>query len=200
MRTGAQVMIDYRRHLKGIERTASDYKEQLRGFNARTAQRLLDLCFQNGGIYTKFGQQLATFNHALPREYTDTLAQLQDQAKPVSFTDAMRTVECELKKPWQKLFPHIDETPIAAASLAQVHRATDEKGRDVAVKIQYPHLEQQIKADLVVMRFALQITEYFFPNLHIQWMFPEFEQALNAEVSLLYDDYTTLISRDDRSL
>jgi aarF domain-containing kinase len=180
--TGAQVVVDYRRNFRGTTREDPAYRDKLAALNQRVADLLLRLCFLNGGIYTKFGQQLATFNHGLPKEYTQTLAQLQDQARPVPFDVAKRTVEQELGGPWTDAFREFDHQPIAAASLAQVHRAVDHRGREVAVKVQYPHLAAQMRADMTVMRWAVQLTEYFFPDVQIQWMFPEFERALAAEV------------------
>lgn len=174
---------DYRRHFKGTERDDPDYRLKLQGLNQRIAQRLLHLCFQNGGIYTKFGQQLATFNHGLPKEYTETLAQLQDQAKSVSFDRAMQTIEAEMGRPWQEVFKEFDQTPIASASLAQVHHAVDHQGRELAVKVQYPHLEAQMQADIRVIKWAFQLTEYYFPDVQIQWLYPEFKRALLSEVS-----------------
>lgn len=183
--TGASVVVDYRRNFKGTTRDDPDYREKLAALNQRIADRLLHLCFQNGGIYTKFGQQLATFNHGLPKEYTQTLSKLQDQAKPVAFDVARRTIEEEMGRPWSEVFQEFDREPIASASLAQVHRAVDRSGREVAVKVQYPHLASQMCADLTVMKWASQLTEYFFPDVQIQWMFPEFESALTAEVRAL---------------
>uniref|UniRef100_K3W889 ABC1 atypical kinase-like domain-containing protein n=1 Tax=Globisporangium ultimum (strain ATCC 200006 / CBS 805.95 / DAOM BR144) TaxID=431595 RepID=K3W889_GLOUD len=179
---GVNVVADFRQNLKGTPRESPEYKTKLQALNMRIAHRLLDVCFHNGGIYTKFGQQLATFNHGLPKEFTETLAELQDRAKPASFAQAKKTIESELQKPWQELFAEIDETPIAAASLAQVHRAVDKQGRTVAVKVQYPHLALQMKADLRVMKWAAQLTEYYFPDVQIQWLFPEFESALRSEL------------------
>ncbi|KAG6622292.1 Atypical/ABC1 protein kinase [Phytophthora cinnamomi] len=180
--TGGQVVWDYRRHFKGIEREDPDYRPKLQGLNQRIAQRLLHLCFQNGGVYTKFGQQLATFNHGLPKEYTETLAQLQDRAKPVSFEKAIQTIEAEMGRPWQEVFKEFDRRPIASASLAQVHHAVDHHGRELAVKVQYPHLESQMKADIRVIKWAFQLTEYFFPDVQIQWLYPEFKRALLSEL------------------
>ncbi|DAZ98798.1 TPA: hypothetical protein N0F65_000954 [Lagenidium giganteum] len=180
--TGTAVLIDYRRHLKPFDRQHPEYKAQLKAFNLRTAEKLLHLCFQNGGIYTKLGQQLATFNHALPREFTDTLAQLQDQAKPVPFSVIAQAIENELGGSWQQHFQAFDHEPLAAASLAQVHHAVDAQGREVAVKVQYPHLQHQMRTDLVVVNAALAATEYFFPNVQVQWMFPEFQRALKSEL------------------
>lgn len=180
--TGGLVALDYNRRFKGTEREDPDYRTKLQDLNQRIAQRLLHLCFQNGGIYTKFGQQLATFNHGLPKEYTDTLSTLQDQAKPVSFEKAMQTVEKELQRPWQEIFKEFDRTPIASASLAQVHRAVDHQGRELAVKVQYPHLQAQMSADIRVIKWAFQLTEYFFPDVQIQWLYPEFKRALLSEL------------------
>nr|A0A172M468.1 RecName: Full=Secreted RxLR effector protein 27; Flags: Precursor [Plasmopara viticola]ANC73377.1 secreted RxLR effector peptide protein 27 [Plasmopara viticola] len=180
--TGGQVLWDYRIHFKGIERDHPDYHSKLQSLNQRIAHRLLYLCFENGGIYTKFGQQLATFNHGLPREYTMTLAQLQDQAKPVSFDKVKQTIEAEMGRPWNECYKEFDQTPIASASLAQVHHAVDALGREMAVKVQYPHLELQMKADIRVIKWAFQFTEYCFPDVQLQWLFPEFQKALLAEV------------------
>lgn len=182
--TGAAVVVDYRRQFKGTTKDDPEYRTKLSALNQRIADRLLHLCFLNGGIYTKFGQQLATFNHGLPKEYTQTLAALQDRAKPVPFEVAKRTIEAEFGRPWTEVFSEFDREPIAAASLAQVHRAIDREGREVAVKIQYPHLAAQMHADLAVIQWAFRLTEYFFPDVQIQWMFPEFESALTAEVFL----------------
>lgn len=182
MATGAETVLDYRKNLRGTLREAPEYRPKLQELNMRIAQRILSLCLANGGIYTKFGQQIATMNHGLPKEITDTLAALQDRARPVSFAEAMQTIERELKRPWQELFREFDETPIAAASLAQVHRAVDMQGRTVAVKVQYPKLSMQMGADIRVMKWAAQLTEYFFPDVQVQWLFPEFEAALHSEL------------------
>ncbi|KAE9132512.1 hypothetical protein PF005_g3460 [Phytophthora fragariae] len=180
--TGGHVLWDYRRHFRGTERDDPDYRPKLQSLNERIAQRLLCLCFQNGGVYTKLGQQLATFNHGLPREYTETLAQLQDRAKPVPFEEAKRTIEAEMGRPWQELFKEFDRTPVASASLAQVHRAVDHQGRELAVKVQYPHLEAQMEADIRVIKWAFQLTEFCFPDVQIQWLYPEFKRALLSEL------------------
>ncbi|GMF14857.1 unnamed protein product [Phytophthora fragariaefolia] len=180
--TGGQVVWDYRRHLKGTERDDPDYRPKLQSLNQRIAERLLHLCFQNGGIYTKLGQQLATFNHGLPKEFTETLAQLQDRAKPVSFEKVKLTIEAEMGRAWQEVFNEFDQTPIASASLAQVHHAVDHQGRELAVKVQYPHLEAQMKADIRVIKWAFQLTEYYFPDVQIRWLYPEFKRALLSEL------------------
>ncbi|CEG40828.1 atypical abc1 protein kinase [Plasmopara halstedii] len=180
--TGGQVLWDHHLHWKGVEKDDPDYRFKLRNLNQRIAQRLLHLCYENGGIYTKFGQQLATLNHGLPKEYTETLAKLQDQAKPVSFDKIRQSIEAELGRSWDEIFKAFDPTPIASASLAQVHHAVDTCGQELAVKVQYPHLELQMSADLKVIKWAFQVTEYFFPDVQIQWLLPEFRNSLLSEL------------------
>lgn len=94
---------------------------------------------------------MSTLNYALPPEWTETLSELQDRAlwKP---WDEISTVLLEdFKVPVEHLFSSIETTPIAAASLAQVHRAVTFDGQTVAVKIQYPDLRRLAMNDLAAM-------------------------------------------------
>ncbi|KAG9416342.1 hypothetical protein AC1031_000741 [Aphanomyces cochlioides] len=159
-----------------------EYKMALREYNLRTAQRLLHVCKLNGGVFTKMGQQLASLNHALPAEYTTTLSELQDQALPVSFEVAKSAVERELGGPLKEFFSEFDESPIAAASLAQVHHAVTKDGKEVAVKIQYPLLAQQVDSDLWTVRQALLAIEKVW-DINVAWIMPEIENALEAELN-----------------
>ncbi|CAK4078203.1 unnamed protein product [Aphanomyces euteiches] len=159
-----------------------EYKLALREYNLRTAQRLLHVCKLNGGVFTKMGQQLASLNHALPAEYTSTLSELQDQALPVSFEVAKSAVERELGGPLKEFFSEFDESPIAAASLAQVHHAVTKDGKEVAVKIQYPLLAQLLDSDLWTVRQALLAIEKIW-EINVAWIMPEIENALEAELN-----------------
>ncbi|RHY62170.1 hypothetical protein DYB30_001534 [Aphanomyces astaci] len=165
----------------------NEYKAALREYNLRTAERLLHVCKQNGGVFTKIGQQLASLNHALPVEYTSTLSVLQDRALPVSFEEAKAAVERELGGPLDKFFREFNTKPIAAASLAQVHHAITQDGNEVAVKIQYPQLAKTLASDLWTVRQAIYAVERIW-DINIRWIIPEIEQALEAEV---YDELST---------
>ncbi|KDO32818.1 atypical/ABC1/ABC1-B protein kinase [Saprolegnia parasitica CBS 223.65] len=158
------------------------YKSALQAFNLRTAQRLLHLCLQNGGVFTKMGQQIASMNHGLPAEYTSTLSQLQDQARPVSGEEAKAAIVAELGAPIDELFSEFDDTPIAAASLAQVHRAVTKDGVEVAVKVQYPALALQMGSDLWSVAQAIRAMNYTW-DIDMSWLVPEMETALHAELN-----------------
>jgi aarF domain-containing kinase len=87
----------------------------------------------------------------------------------------------------ENVFVSIDRDPIAAASLAQVHKAILADGSAVAVKIQYPGLQRQIFSDLRAIRFFMTVIEYFYPDFGYTWFLPEFETSLHHEVNFVQE-------------
>eukprot|EP00966_Prymnesium_polylepis_P088648 2051481-Prymnesium_polylepis.1 len=144
----------------------------------RSAQRMLHVCQLHGGLYTKLGQFVASMTHILPEQYTTVLAACQDRANAVPFETARGAIETELGKPLEKLFASFEPTPIAAASLAQVHRAVTHDGERVAVKVQYPALALQMGADQRTLRALSWVVERAFPGCGYEWLLPEFEESM----------------------
>ncbi|MEA2462795.1 MAG: hypothetical protein QOJ98_542 [Acidobacteriota bacterium] len=103
-----------------------------------------------GPTYVKFGQLLSTRPDIVPQEYIIALEQLQDDLEPFSFADVERIVEQELGVRISKGFQSFEATPLAAASLGQVHRAVLRDGREVVVKVQRPNVSEQVHRDLDV--------------------------------------------------
>jgi ubiquinone biosynthesis protein len=103
-----------------------------------------------GPTYVKFGQILSTRPDIVPAEYIAALESLQDDVEPFSFAEVERIVEEELKVRISKAFESFESTPLAAASLGQVHRAVLRDGREVVVKVQRPNVREQVKHDLEV--------------------------------------------------
>jgi ubiquinone biosynthesis protein len=101
-----------------------------------------------GPTYVKFGQLLSTRPDVVPQEYIMALESLQDDLEPFSFADVERIVEDELGVRISKAFETFESTPLAAASLGQVHRATLRDGREVVVKVQRPDVSEQVHRDL----------------------------------------------------
>ena len=101
-----------------------------------------------GPTFIKLGQLLSTRADLLPPPYLDALARLQDQIEPFSFDEVERIVSGELGVRISKAFSEFEREPLAAASLAQVHRAWLRDGRAVAVKVQRPDIRDQIVSDL----------------------------------------------------
>jgi len=123
-------------------------KEADPGGLAERAAQLADDLESMGPTFVKVGQFLSTRGDLLPAEYVAALARLQDKVEPFPFADVERIVAEELGARLSKAFAVFEDVPLAAASLGQVHRAELRDGRAVAVKVQRPDIEEQVKQDL----------------------------------------------------
>lgn len=130
------------------------------GAPERFAARLVRL----GPAFVKLGQILSTRPDVLPDAYIEALSVLQEKGPEVPIEQIRVTIERELGKPVEALFATFDRVPIAAASLAQVHRATLPDGTAVAVKVQRPDLERLVHRDLDAMEFGLRWLYRLFPR------------------------------------
>jgi ubiquinone biosynthesis protein len=107
-----------------------------------------------GPIFVKFGQVLSTRRDLLPADIADELARLQDRVPPFPGDIAVREIERGLGRPVDELFDDFDRTPVASASIAQVHLARLKDGREVAVKVLRPNMAPIIERDLALLRTA----------------------------------------------
>jgi predicted unusual protein kinase regulating ubiquinone biosynthesis (AarF/ABC1/UbiB family) len=115
------------------------------------AQQLAADLERMGPTYIKFGQLLSTRVDLLPRVYTEALTRLQDDVEPFAFADVERIVTGELGVSLRHGFTSFDERPLAAASLAQVHRAELRSGRQVVVKVQRPGVRETVRDDMAAL-------------------------------------------------
>ncbi len=121
------------------------------GKEAANPEELAKDLQQLGPTFVKLGQLLSTQTDILPEAYAEALAKLQDRADPFSYEEVERIFQEELGVKVKDVFKEFDPTPIAAASLAQVHWAVLPSERVVAVKVQRPHIQQNIVEDLDVL-------------------------------------------------
>jgi ubiquinone biosynthesis protein len=137
-------------------RTTLPSLDEAAGPTAR-GQHLRELLDELGPTFVKFGQLLSTRPDIVPPDIIVELRALQDDVTPFPFAEVERVVQEELELPLEKLFLEFDETPMAAASIGQVHRALLPNGRRVAVKVQRPEAPRQIEADLALLYQAARI-------------------------------------------
>jgi ubiquinone biosynthesis protein len=146
----AMLLIKYGRsdliHQAGLE--GSVLPKELESSTTASAEDLAKDLEKLGPTFIKLGQLLSTRADLLPAPYLDALARLQDQIEPFKFEEVERIVSNELGVRISKAFSHFEPAPIAAASLAQVHRASMRDGRAVVVKVQRPHIRELIIDDL----------------------------------------------------
>jgi predicted unusual protein kinase regulating ubiquinone biosynthesis (AarF/ABC1/UbiB family) len=134
--------------LQGIEVDEFDPDAQFEDVEGDGPERLAADLERMGPTYIKLGQLLSTRVDLLPAAYTEALTRLRDDVEPFPFEQVAETVEVELGAPLRSLFSEFDEAPIAAASLAQVHRARTRNGRDVVVKVQRPEVRETVRGDM----------------------------------------------------
>jgi len=138
-----------------------------------------------GPTYIKLGQLLSTRYDILPEAYCDALARLQDDVEPIPFEEVEQIVNAEVGLRISKAFSEFDSTPIAAASLGQVHRAKLRDGREVAVKVQRPGIRKTIAEDLDALeQVADWVDEHtdFGRRHHLRGMLDEFRKSLVREL------------------
>ncbi|GFO61472.1 ABC transporter [Geomonas silvestris] len=151
-----------------------------------------------GLAFLKFGQVLAMRRDLLPDAYVAELELLHDQLPALSFAKVRAMVELELGAPLEQLFSSFSETPLAAATIAQVHEATTVDGRHVAVKVQRPDLEAMIATDMAALSSLTALGESLFPRLRA-FDFPilvsEFSDSLNRETDFTREAHSISLFR-----
>ncbi|MCI0653588.1 MAG: ubiquinone biosynthesis regulatory protein kinase UbiB [Methylococcaceae bacterium] len=141
-----------------------------------------------GPIFVKFGQALSTRRDLLPQDIADELSKLQDKVPPFPGADARKIIEQELAKPIGECFAEFDETPLASASIAQVHAARLPGGDDVIVKVLRPNVEKQIREDIRLLYELARLARKFWADakrLRPVEIVAEFEKTILDELDLV---------------
>ena len=152
------------------------------------AVRLRLACEQLGPTFVKFGQALSVRSDVLPPEVTAELARLQDRVPPLAAGEAEAVIEAELGRPVTALFRSFDSAPLAAASIAQVHRAVLPTGDAVVVKVRRPGIGPLIASDLAILHQLAALAERHLPGADVidpSSLVDEFARTIRAEQDLV---------------
>jgi ubiquinone biosynthesis protein len=149
---------------------------------------LVRLCTDLGATFIKVGQVASTRADLLPPTLIAELSSLQDRVPPFAFADVRRTVEAELGRPLEAVYADFDPEPVAAASVAQVHRATlRSNGAPVAVKVRRPDILEKVQLDRSILLFVARGLERAVPTLRLvalESAIRTFCEAVEAQLDL----------------
>ena len=151
------------------------------------AVRLRLMLEELGPIYVKLGQILSTRRDLVPEDLVNEFAKLQDDVAPFPGSIAKQIIEEAYECKLEDVFLEFDETPLASASVAQVHRATLKDGRDFIIKVLRPDIEAIIRKDLNLLQLLAEKAEKYYPQgkaLRFTGVVKEFEKTLLNELDL----------------
>ena len=164
--------------------------------NIPTPEVLRNILVELGPFYVKLGQILSTRPDILPPNYIKALTALQANVPPVSWEAIERLLSQELGQPIESVFSKINQQPIAAGSIGQIHRATLTTGEEVAIKFQRPGIDKIVEQDISLIKGVAELVSLtdFGENYDIVELADEFSQAIKAELDFTKEaNYTDKI-------
>jgi predicted unusual protein kinase regulating ubiquinone biosynthesis (AarF/ABC1/UbiB family) len=178
-----KVATSYRLHLTRAafvsQQRAATMLERL---HAKNAQRFTDLCISHGGGFLKVGQLLSSRPDLLPRVWIEALSILQDDVPPEDEHRIIAILEEEIGMSLDEAFRHFERTPIASASIGQVHRAVLNDETVVAVKVQRPSIDAVIQLDMQILASFLEAMKTSLPPADYETIVREVRTTISAEV------------------
>ncbi len=181
-----RVFLGYKR-ITLVERIrGNEWAEMQRHHHHRwSAWRIYDAAVRNQGLLIKTAQFLSTRPDLFPDEYVEVLSLLQDEVPPEPFEQVRRSVERELGLPLEAVFREFAPEPVAAASLAQVHRAVLKDGRIAAVKVQYPDIDRIVEIDLKNNERFIKILNRFEKTMDYSFISEEMSKMIPLELDFI---------------
>lgn len=157
-------------------------EHKLRDVNLRNARRIERTIVELQGLFIKVGQLISIMTNFLPEEFRRELEGLQDAVPPRPYADIEARLREELGRPPAEVFAQFEKRPIASASIGQVHVARLENGQKVAVKVQYPDIEEIVRRDLRTLRRIFRIIGWFIPYQGLEELYREIRSIILEEL------------------
>lgn len=152
----------------------------------KAAQQLFTVLGELKGGAMKVGQALSVMEAAIPEQYgkpyREALTKLQREAPPLPAAKVHRVLDAQLGTKWRDRFTSFDDTPVASASIGQVHKAVWSDGREVAVKIQYPGADEALRADLKTIQRLVSVFKQLAPGADIEGVVSELIERTEMEL------------------
>ncbi|KAL0111195.1 hypothetical protein PUN28_012833 [Cardiocondyla obscurior] len=168
-----------------LDKSSPEYLQLKSNAHKYGAQKLLELCCANKGVYIKVGQHVGALDYLLPHEYVYTMRVLHSSAPQSSFKDVLTVIKEDFKKDPYEIFQTIDPEPLGTASLAQVHRAVMKNGDVVAVKVQHRAVKSNSYIDIKTMSTLVSITSLVFPDFKFDWLVEETKKNIPQELDFI---------------
>ncbi len=156
--------------------------KRLLDLHLRNAERVKKTILHLQGLFIKVGQLLSILTNFLPKAFHEPLEALQNQIPPRPYSEIEQQIISELGDNPKNVFAYFDETPLASASIGQVHRATLKSGEQVAVKVQHLNIEKIADVDLRVMQRIVRLTAYFFDIKGIEHAYTQVKKMIEEEL------------------
>ncbi len=152
----------------------------------KAANQLFTVLGELKGGAMKVGQALSVMEAAIPEQYgepyREALTKLQKDAPPLPAAKVHRVLDQQLGTKWRQRFSSFDDSPVASASIGQVHKAVWSDGREVAVKIQYPGADEALRADLKTMQRMVGVLKQLTPGADVQGVVDELIERTEMEL------------------
>lgn len=174
----------YRKTLNGKYESNEAYKDALSKTHLQAAEITRKAIEKNSGVFIKLGQHIAALTYIFPEEWTSSMTPLQDQCPTSSYEEIEGLFRKDVDSTVEDYFDSFDREPMGTASLAQVHRATlkDDKGTQVAVKVQHPSLEEFVPLDVLMTKTVFNLIDYFFKDYPLTWLSEELQSSIFVEL------------------
>ncbi|KPK66842.1 MAG: hypothetical protein AMS21_00055 [Gemmatimonas sp. SG8_38_2] len=181
--TLTKIATSYRLHLtRAAFVTRPCAARMLERLHAKNAQRFTDLCVSHGGGFLKVGQLLSSRPDLLPPAWIGALSILQDEVPPEDEERIVALLETEIGAPLDEAFRDFERTPIASASIGQVHRAALKDETLVAVKVQRPSIDSVIELDMQILVSFLEAMRTSLPPADYETIVKEVRSTITEEL------------------
>lgn len=182
-RVASQVMLSYLFLLIGKRLFGQRYYDlRIEKLHVRNAERVKKAILELDGLFIKIGQMLSILSNFLPETFQKPLEELQDRIPARPYAQVRERIHSELGKYPEELFARFDETPLAAASIGQAHRAQLKEGTEVVVKVQHMGIEAIAQIDLEIIRRLTQISAWFYSIKGMDYIYTQVKLMIEEEL------------------